>query len=155
MRATVSRASVSPELSRGEVRNRATPVSRLCSEPVIEPRKLAAVDIVLLGPTLILVEFAAGVLLALVLGTFILWRAKSSTQIFLGVYLFLLGLNYVPMFVHAALIRNRRRARMELGGELNDRSSAMAKYRRQSLWLLVPLIPVIAAIRDAEGKPGL
>lgn len=100
----------------------------------------------MLGPRIIVTEFAAGVFLCAALGAFVLVRGHGArVQFALGVYLILLGLNYVPMLIYAISIRTAVRARTELGSELDDKKSAMAKYRRQSLWLLVPLaVPLVA-----------
>jgi hypothetical protein len=120
---------------------------------MIDPRKLAAIDIALLGPAFILAEFAAGVLLSLSLGVFILLRAGSGWQIGLALYFLSLGLNYVPMLVYASDIARKRSALAEIGGELSDKRQAMAKYRRQSLFLLVPLVvPAVALRRTVHGR---
>jgi hypothetical protein len=120
---------------------------------MIDPRKLAAIDIALLGPVFILAEFAAGVLLSLSLGAFILLRAGSGWQIALGLYFLSLGLNYVPMLVYAIDIARNRSALAEIGGELSDKRQAMAKYRRQSVFLLVPLVvPAVALRRTLQER---
>ncbi len=116
---------------------------------MIEPRKLAAIDICLLGPTLIVIEFAVGVVLGIGLGAFILLRSNALAQQILGVYILLLGVNYIPMLWLAIWIGSRERAAGELGGELDDRKSAAAKYRRQSMYLLLPLVTPVVAIRDS------
>lgn len=116
---------------------------------MINPRKLAAIDIVFLGHKLIIAEFAAGVLLSTALGIFILVRAHSLRQLALGVYFILLGINYVPMLVYAILITRGQGARADLGEELDDARRAMAKYRRQSLFLLIPLlVPILALVQE-------
>jgi hypothetical protein len=112
---------------------------------VINPRKLAAIDIIFLGPKFIISEFAGGVLLCAALGVFILFRSHSSAQLALGLYLISLGINYAPMLLYAVAIANHDGARAEMGDELDDKSRAMTKYRRQSMLLLVPLlVPIIA-----------
>jgi hypothetical protein len=116
---------------------------------MIDPRKLAAIDIALLGPAFIIAEFAAGVLLSVALGVFILLRGGSLWQIALAVYFLSLGLNYVPMLVYAVDIARRRSALAEIGDELTDKRQAMAKYRRQSVFLLVPLVVPAAALRNS------
>jgi hypothetical protein len=68
------------------------------------------------------------------------------------VYLVLLGINYVPMLVYAVAISKRRGALAEMGDELTDQRRAMAKYRRQSVFLLVPLMVAIAALRQGGWK---
>jgi hypothetical protein len=112
---------------------------------VINPRKLAAIDIVFLGSKLIIAEFAGGVLLCFALGTFVLFRGHSFWQIALGLYFISLGINYVPLLVYAVAITRGQSARAEMGDELSDERWAMAKYRRQSILLLVPLlVPILA-----------
>jgi len=49
------------------------------------------------------------------------------------------------MLAYAVAITRRQSAEAELGEELMDKRRAMAKYRRQSLLLLVPLrAPMLA-----------
>jgi hypothetical protein len=108
----------------------------------------------LLGPVFIISEFAAGVLLSLALGAFVLLRAGSEWQIALGLYFLSLGLNYVPMLVYAIEIARRGSALAEIGSELSNKREAMAKYRRQSLFLLVPLVVPAVALRRAFLRTG-
>ena len=112
---------------------------------VLNARKLAAIDLVFLGSKVIIVEFAIGVFFGVALGFFVLLRGHGSlVQVVLGLYLISIGINYVPMLIYAIAISKANSARAELGSELDNKSAAMAKYRRQSLWLLVPLsVPVI------------
>jgi hypothetical protein len=120
---------------------------------VIDPRKLAAIDIAFLGSTFIIAEFAAGVLLSVGLGASILSRAGSLWQLVLGVYIFCLGVNYVPMLIYAVAITRSQSAQAEIGDELSGKPRAMAKYRRQSVCLLIPLlVPTIALRRHAAGR---
>ena len=116
------------------------------------PRKLAAIDIVFLGSKLIVGEFAGGVLLCSALGTFVLLRGHSFWQAMLGLYLISLGINYVPMLVYAIVISRKQSARVEMSDELKDKRRAMAKYRRQSILLLVPLLVPIRAIAQQRRK---
>ena len=113
---------------------------------MLNPRKLAAIDLAFLGPKVIIIEFTLGILFSAALGVFVLLRGhRSPAQIALGLYLISLGLNYIPMLIYAIGINKAKSARTELGNELDNRRAAMKKYRRQSLWLLMPLIiPVIA-----------
>ena len=112
---------------------------------VLNARKLAAIDLVFLGAKVIIVEFAIGIFFSAALGVFVLLRGHGSlVQVVLGLYLISIGINYVPMLIYAIAITKANSARAELGSELDDKGAAMAKYRRQSLWLLVPLsVPVI------------
>jgi hypothetical protein len=123
--------------------------------PVINARKLAAIDLVFLGSKLIIAEFAGGVLLCIALGTFVLFRGHSFWQLALGLYLISLGINYVPMLVYAVAITKGQSARAEMGDELNDKRRAMAKYRRQSILLLVPLlVPILALTQERRKAQG-
>jgi hypothetical protein len=122
--------------------------------PMMNPRKLVAIDIVLLGSRFIIAEFAGGVVLCVALGIFVLVRGHSFGQFVLGLYLISLGINYVPMLVYALVLAQRdESAPAEMGDELNDKRRAMAKYRRQSLLLLVPLlVPLVAVARECRRK---
>jgi hypothetical protein len=113
----------------------------------INLRKLAAIDVALLGYKLIFAEYAAGVILAIGLGLFVIFRSHSVWQIVLGLYLICLGINYVPMLAYTIAIGNRGRAQEEIADELIDRGRATSKYRRQSLVLLVPLLAAALALR--------
>jgi hypothetical protein len=117
---------------------------------VLNPRKLAAIDIAFLGSRIIIAEYAIGVLLSVTLGILTLLRAVSHWQLALGVYLILLGVNYVPMLVYAIAISKRGSAHAEIEDELTDKGCAMAKYRRQSVFLLVPLVVAITALRQGH-----
>jgi hypothetical protein len=115
---------------------------------VINPRKLTAIDIVFLGSKVVITEFAVAVLLCPAFAVFVLLRGHSLWQLALGLYFISLGINYVPMLFYAVAIGGRDAAREEMGVELADKHGAMAKYRRQSLFLLIPLIvPAVALIR--------
>jgi membrane protein implicated in regulation of membrane protease activity len=119
---------------------------------MMNPRKLAAIDILYLGSKLIIAEFAAGVLLSLALGAFVLFRGHSFWQVVLGLYLISLGINYVPMLAYAVAITKEQSAPAELGDELQDKRGAMAKYRRQSVLLLVPLLVPLLALAQERRK---
>jgi hypothetical protein len=110
----------------------------------INLRKLAAIDLAF-GCKVIIAEFAAGALLCGALGILVLVQRDSFTQLVLGVYLIGLSTNYVPMLIYAIGITRNKSTRAELGQELTDEPRVMAKYRRQSLLLLVPfLVPTLA-----------
>jgi hypothetical protein len=115
---------------------------------LINPRKLAAIDILFLGPKFIIIEFAGGVVLCTALGIFVLLRSHSAMTLALALYLISLGINYVPMLVYAVAITKSDSALAEIGDELDDKRRAMAKYRRQSILLLIPLlVPIVSVYR--------
>jgi len=116
---------------------------------VLNPRKLAAIDIAFLGPKFVIAEFAGGVVLCFALGVFVLLRSHSSLQFTLGLYLVSLGINYVPLLAYAVAITRKKSARSELGDELKDERQAMSKYRQQSMLLLVPLlVPILSLLLE-------
>jgi hypothetical protein len=115
-------------------------------------RRLAAVDLAFLGPWIILPEFALGVIGPTVLGVWTLLRSQSAGGVLFGAYLIALGINYVPLLFHAINIVRRGTARAEIAAEPGDRTRLFRKYRRQSLWLLVPFVVVIVALK--QGRPA-
>jgi hypothetical protein len=116
-----------------------------CHTNLINLRKLAAIDILFLGSRIIIGEFAGGVLLCAGMGVFVLLRSHSFGAKAFGIYLIALGINYIPMLIYALSITKAQSALAEISDELDDKRRAMAKYRRQSLLLLVPvLVPILA-----------
>jgi hypothetical protein len=111
-------------------------------------RKLAAIDITFLGYRFVFGEYLCGVGLSMALGVLTLVKSHSVLQASLGAYLICLGINYVPMLAYTVSIGSRQNARAELGEELHRQGEAMAKFRKLSLLLLVPLfIPIVALAR--------
>jgi len=108
---------------------------------MLDLRKLAAIDIAFLGYKLILAEYAFAVVFSPALGLFVLLRGHSGWQVALGIYFVCLGINYVPMLVWTIAFRNQQNARAELVDGLADPRKSFARFRRQSLALLVPLLP--------------
>ena len=115
-------------------------------------RKLAAIDLLFLGRRLILAEFGIGVFGSLALGVMSVWqgthRSQSAWMVLFGIYLVFVGINYIPLLLHAIDISRKGSALQEIADELGDKQQAFRKYRRQSLWLLVPLVvPVVAVLQ--------
>ncbi len=50
------------------------------------------------------------------------------------------------MLYFALGVHTRESARAEIGVELNQQRGAMAEYRRQSIYLLLPIVVPIAAL---------
>jgi hypothetical protein len=111
---------------------------------VIDLRRPAAVDAAFLGSKIILTEFAVGALGPIVLGILTLRKSHSTGGMIFGLYLLLIGVN-VPMLIHAISIVNDGTATDEIADELDDKQRLFRKYRKQSLYLLVPLVAPIAA----------
>ncbi len=116
-------------------------------------RRLAAIDMALLGRRVILAEYAGGVLLSLAMGVVILWRAQSYRGIAWGCYLLGLGFNYLPMWIYALSFPTRESAADEMAGELaENKKAAMSKYRKLSLLLLVPFLAAALGLGGAMSR---
>ena len=116
-------------------------------------RKLAAIDLHFLGTKLILAEFALGVIGPIFFGIWTLrvgnLRSHSWQTTAFGAYLFLLGINYLPLLLHAVGLVRDGSASAEIADDLEDKRTAFQKYRRYSLLLLLPLVvPVVALIEE-------
>jgi hypothetical protein len=113
---------------------------------VIEIRRLAALDIAFLGPRFILAEFSIGVFGSLALAFLTLVRTHSLGGTVFGAYLLCIGINYVPLLVHAIDLVRHGTAKQEIADELSEERRMFRKYGRQSVLLLVPLVVPILAI---------
>jgi hypothetical protein len=123
---------------------------------VIHVRKLVAIELASLGPKFILAEYAIAVVGGVFLGVLSLraglWTTHATWQVLLGIYLLFLALSYAVLLGYAIAMTRRGDARDEIADELDDKTAAFRKYRRQSLWLLVPLAVPIAAIMQSSGR---
>jgi membrane protease YdiL (CAAX protease family) len=120
---------------------------------VIDIRKLAAVDIAFLGSRFILIEFSIGVLGPLGLGVLTLLRSHTMGGIALGSYLLFIGVNYVPLLLHAVSLVWHNSAHHEIADETTEKRLLFRKYRRQSLLLLVPfVVPVLALAQSFHPR---
>lgn len=124
---------------------------------MVNIRKMTALDLHFLGPSLILVEFVLGVFGPWILGVLTLRMALHHRWPFgltlFGAYLLSLGVNYIPLFLHAVSLVRSRSADNEIADELSDRHMTFRKYSRQSLYLLVPLVvPIVAALQQWRGR---
>lgn len=121
---------------------------------MIQVRKLVAIELAFLGPKFILAEYAIAVLAGAALGVLSLraglMRTHALWQILLGIYLILLALTYAVLLGYAIAMTRRGNAREEIADELDDKAAAFRKYRRQSLWLLVPLAVPLAAFTQRD-----
>src|SRR5262245_21151360 len=113
---------------------------------MVNARRLAAVDLSGLGPKIIIPEFALGVLGVPALGILTVLRSGSVEMTVFGVALVGLGVNYIPLLIHAIDLVRRSAVESAIADEGSDRQALYAKYRRQSLWLLLPFAVGIAAL---------
>ena len=123
---------------------------------MLNVRKLAAIDIAILGLLPVIAEFALGVIGSLAMGIFVALRSRGIRGMVLAAYLVALGINYVPLLFHALSLRDRSRARREMDDELGaDPRIAMRRYRRGSLLLLLPfVVPVLALVQRRGQQPA-
>ena len=124
---------------------------------MLNVRKLAAIDLEFLGARFILAEFGIGVAGPVALGIFTLragvYRFHSLRMILFGVYLLAVGINYVPLLWHAIDMVHGGSAHAEIADELGDKRAAFRKYRRQSLFLLLPfVVAVVAIVQNSQRR---
>jgi hypothetical protein len=113
---------------------------------VIDIRRLAAVDIAFLGSRIILAEFSIGVVGSLCLGVLTIVRTHSLGGTVFGAYLLCIGVNYVPLLLHAISLVKQGTASQEIADEMPEKNRMFRRYRRQSLLLLIPLVLPMLAI---------
>jgi hypothetical protein len=113
---------------------------------MVNVRRLAAVDLSGLGPKVIIPEFATAVLGAAALGALTLFRSASLAETTFGIALIGIGTNYLPLLIHAVDLVRHTTVETAIAEEASDRRALFAKYRRQSLWLLVPFAVALAAL---------
>lgn len=120
---------------------------------MVEVRKLVAVELTFLGPKIIVAEYAIAVAVGLTVGVLSLraglFRTHALWQTLLGLYLLFVVLTYAVLLAYAVEMARRGDYRLEIGDELENKSATFRKYRRQSLWLLVPLaVPLAAMVQN-------
>jgi hypothetical protein len=133
------------------VRARVDPVG---AGRLMEVRKLAALDLVFHGPRFVLVEFTGALLVGAGLGVLSLRAGLPgghlvAWQLALGLYLVGVGLNYVPLALHAAALIRTGDARQAVAVELKDERRARRVYGTQEALLLVPLAVAAPAAAQA------
>lgn len=117
-------------------------------------RTLAALDMLYHGPRVILLEFGAGVVFPSLLGIFSLLKGHAVWQKPLGIYLLLIGLNYVPLLIEALRLISRPEQLQFYRDRLEREPGLGVKTTKQSLALLLPLsMPVLWLIRDGGTPP--
>ena len=119
---------------------------------VIQVRKLVAVELTFLGPKIVIAEYAVAVVVGLLVAVLSLrsglYRTHAMWQTLLGFYLLFIVLAYAVLLASAIGMARRGDCRNEIVDELNNTREVFRKYRRQSLWILVPLAVPLAALRQ-------
>jgi hypothetical protein len=122
-----------------------TAFSQIHEGRLMSVRKLVALDITLHSSRVILLEFGLGTPVIILVGS---WLMLSGTIFILGLYLVLIGLNYVPLLLYAIVVTRKGSAKTEVEGLANDRHY-IRKYGSQQFMILVPLaILIIALIQE-------
>jgi hypothetical protein len=123
---------------------------------MIQIRKLVAVDMVWLGPRIVLIECALGVVLPLLLGVWSLRIGLSSQPVIsrwqtgFGLWLIGIALNCVPLFLYARAIAGAGTVEEEGRPEL----VRARRYGLQQVIILVPLLVVLVALAQAGRRPA-
>ena len=121
--------------------------------PVIQIRKLAAVDMLWLGKRVVLIEYALGVVLPLALGVLSVQKGLSQHdptgfQMIMGVWLVAIAANYVPLLLHAVAIARSGAVEPEGRPEL----ARAGRYGVQQVMILVPLLVVGLALSQERER---
>ena len=111
-------------------------------EPMLNVRKLVALDMTFIGSRVIVAEYAAGVVLPAFLGILSL---RQGNLLF-ALPLLWIALNDIPLLAHSVDLARRGTAREETGGKL-DRS-----YSWRQLWILVPFAVVVFAVLQRSTR---
>ena len=121
---------------------------------MINIRKLAAVDMAWLGPRVILVEYALGIILPTVLGLLSLragWfgLVRSNWEGVTGLWLLGIAANYIPLFIYAILIARGGTVKQEGQPEL----AHARRYGLQQVIIFVPLlVAMVALLQETRGR---
>ena len=121
---------------------------------LINVRKLVSLDIVLHGPRFILLEFGVGTPAILVIGLIVLLQGDPY---FLGWYLILTGVNYVPLLGYAIVAVRRGTALKDVEDDMAQDRHYVRKYSIQQFLLFIPfsmLVLTLGDIRDRRASPN-
>ncbi len=111
-------------------------------------RRLVALDIYLHGPRFIMLEFGIGTPVILGVGVALAVAGVWS----LGVYLFLTGVNYIPLLMYATSFARSGTAKVEVAENLARNKHLVRKYSLQQLLLFLPLVVALLAIWQVVGR---
>ena len=122
--------------------------------PLIEVRKLAALDMAWLGTRLVLAEFALGVVLPAALGTLFLGLGLARhAQLYHwlvlgGIWLLTIAANYVPLFLYAVVLAR--------AGTVQEEAQAarphIRRYVLQQALILVPLSVLALSVAQEQSR---
>jgi hypothetical protein len=84
------------------------------------------------------------------LGTFVAVSATSTGWLVFGIWLAGVGLNYVPLAMHALSLSPPGRLEAELAN--TDVRSDLRRYTKEQFWLGVPLLFIVLATARLCGR---
>jgi hypothetical protein len=106
-------------------------------------RRLVAWDITLHGTRFILIEFGLGTAALILFGY---WLMSTISGLFVGLYLFLVGINYLVLLVYAVIISSLGSAQGEVDPDLAHDKHFVRKYGLQQLLILVPFAVLVVTL---------
>jgi Ca2+/Na+ antiporter len=112
-------------------------------------RKLVAEDITLHGERFVLIEFGLGTP-AMIL--FALWLMLSRFFFALGLYVFLVGINYLVLLLYVIVIVRKGSNQTEVSDELAHSKEYLRQLGLQQFFILIPLAILILAIFQEAKK---
>jgi len=117
---------------------------------IISVRELVKLDLALHGKKFILIEFGVAAPALLAAGLFILFRGNAQ----LGLYLFLLGLNYIPLFLYG--VKLGRQVVRGIDRNQPDVSRMLRKFGIMQFLILIPFsILILSVMRRSTDEEYL
>ena len=122
--------------------------------PLIEVRKLAALDMALLGTRLVLAEYALGVVLPAALGRlFLVLGLARHAELYHwlvlgGIWLLTIAANYVPLFLYAVVLARAGTVQEEA----QTARPHIRRYVLQQALILVPLSVLALSVAQEQGR---
>ena len=124
----------------------------------VDVRRLAAID--MFGSRgsprrakAILIEFVTGAAVITVFGVWLATRASGAIGWLLAVWIIGIGINYVPVAVHAVGLSRAGRLSAELSGV--DTFRELRRYGVLQLWILVPFSLVVFSLAGRRSTGSL
>lgn len=114
---------------------------------LISVSKLVALDMALHGRKLVLLEFGITAPAMIAAGLFVILKSYLP----LGLYLVLVGIDYIPLLIYAAMSTGRLGE--GVGQNRRDMVGNIRKYGIQQTLILLPFAIPILAILQKSGRP--
>jgi hypothetical protein len=132
------------------------PIDGVVKSPfLMSVRRLAAIDMYgtkgrLLRRRLVVMEFVGAVLVCLFLFLLLVLKGHSVALTIIGIWIALIGANYVPLAIHAIDFSWGSRLLEEL--QSVDIRQELRYYSVAQFWVLVPLLFVLLALRETLAR---